>query len=99
MDDDSERILCAAIWFDDGKVYHGQPKNITSGRVYCGWRHHSIFGCLNMLAEERKALGKATQGFITDCNRFLNRKEAAVVAFCAGQIDEYSNCLISEDLY
>jgi hypothetical protein len=28
-----EKILCAAIWYDDGKKYIMQPKNIDSGIV------------------------------------------------------------------
>jgi hypothetical protein len=40
---EKEYILCAAIWFDDGKEYRLQPKNITTGLVLCGWRHGCIF--------------------------------------------------------
>ena len=37
-----EYILCAAIHWDDGETYPHQPKNITTGLVICGRRHHNI---------------------------------------------------------
>ena len=36
-------IICAAIWFKDGKKYSHQPRNVDSGLVVCGRRHHNCF--------------------------------------------------------
>lgn len=41
MNNLEERILCAAVHYDDGKEYVHQPINITSGYVVCGHRHHN----------------------------------------------------------
>lgn len=38
-----EKILCAAIWFKDGKEPDlFSPVNITEGFVISGWRHGAI---------------------------------------------------------
>lgn len=96
-----EQILCAAIWFDDGKKYDLQPYNIESGLVLCGWRHGCIFPQIGGLVRERQELSiyEKEQGFLTNQNRFVTRSEAAKIAFIAGQIDEETNRLFSEDLY
>lgn len=41
----------------------------------------------------------AIQGFITNKGRFVNREEAAVIAYNCGQIQKPINKLFSEDLY
>ena len=100
-----EKILCAAIWFDDGKYYPHQPININSGIVLCGFRHCSIFPQIGGLMAERKQLGihEKMQGFITNKNRFVGRTEAYAIANHADQLkeDEYKNGskLFSENLY
>lgn len=96
-----EYILCAAIWFDDGKEYHNQPKNITTGLVLCGWRHGSIFPQIGGLVKERQELGifEKEQGFLTNLNRFVDRVEGAKIAFDSGQTKELKSYLFSEDLY
>jgi hypothetical protein len=39
-----EYLLCSAIWFDDGvSTYLYQPRNIKTGFVVCGRRHHNCF--------------------------------------------------------
>lgn len=101
IDNSKEYILCAAIHFD----YNGEKtlhccKNVDSGIVVCGRRHHNVFTLLHQLGLKRKDFGKETQGFITSHDRFLNRKEARDLAIENGQIEtaEYSQ-LYSEDLY
>ena len=101
-----EYILCAAIWFDDGKQHRYQPKNIESGLVLCGWRHHCIFPQTGGLVKERQQLGiyEKEQGFITNKNRFVDRIEAMKIAIKADQVvkDSLQNPrigLFSEDLY
>lgn len=97
----TEQILCAAIWFDDGKKYDLQPYNIESGLVLCGWRHGCIFPQIGGLVRERQELGiyEKEQGFLTNENRFVSREMAAKIAFIAGQILEEKERLFSEDLY
>ena len=93
-------IVCAAIWFDDGKEYVHQPFNIKSGFVICGHRHHNCFATAYLLnGEEKIKWLKEEQGFITSGNEFVNRVEAVYIAFRAGQIDEFSSRLYSEDIY
>ena len=101
MEKEKEYILCAAIWFDDGKEYRLQPKNITTGLVLCGWRHGCIFPQIGGLVAERQKLGifEKEQGFLTNKNRFVGREEAAEIAFAAGQTEEPLRRLFSEDLY
>lgn len=94
-----EYIICAAIHFKDEKKYLHQPKNIESGFVICGRRHHNCFMSKKLMEEFSEAKGTAIQGFLTSKDRFLNRKEAGKLAFEVGQILKETNCLFSEDLY
>ncbi len=96
-----EYILCSAIWFDDGKEYLFQPLNINIGFVLCGFRHCSIFPQLGGLVRDRQAIGifEKEQGFLTNKNRFVDREEAAKLAFESDQISKELDRLYSEDLY
>ena len=99
-----ERILCAAIWFDDGKGHVHQPKNIETGFVVCGRRHHNCYATLVAVLggdkwQETKTDFNQTQGFVTSTDRFVNREEAAKIAYVAGQVDQPYGLLISEHLY
>lgn len=93
-----EYVICAAIWFNDGKEYVHQPKNIKEGFVICGRRHHNCF-MAKTLSEFSEVKGNAIQGFLTSKDIFLNREEAGKLAFETGQIPEITDCLFSEDLY
>ena len=93
-------IICAAIWFKDGNKYSHQPKNVDSGLVICGRRHHNCYLTAFELNGGKKIEGcEAIQGFLTSDNRFIYRKEAGQIAFNAGQISELTDRLFSEDLY
>lgn len=99
-----EIILCAAIWFDDGKFYHHQPVNVKTGVVFCGHRHGCIFAQVGGTVGERQNLGifEKEQGFLTNLNRFVDRQEAWDIAKKANQIIGVSGgegTLYSEDLY
>ena len=97
-----ERINCAAIWYDDGiDTYVNQPINIHSGYVVCGHRHHNCLTTFAMLVgiREKPLSERQVQGFLTSRNRFVNRREAAKIAFGAGQIEEEKEILYSEDIY
>jgi hypothetical protein len=109
-----EYVLCAAIYYNDGKEYPHQPKNIQTGFVICGRRHHNCISTLSTVAGI-KTKAKDIQGFITNTDLFVNRQEAYLIALKAGQIkprkeDKELNdwlklpqglpdILISEDLY
>ena len=99
-----ERILCAAILFDDLKVRVHQPQNITTGFVVCGRRHHNCYATLVAILgddkwQETKTDFNQTQGFVTSLDMFVNREEAAKIAYIAGQVDKIQDRLISEHLY
>ena len=101
----TEKILCAAIWFDDGIVHAHQPINIEIGIVYMGFRHCNCFASVGGLVRERIAAGieEKEQGFLTNYNRFVGRKEALVIALKENQVLDINNIrgniLYSEDLY
>ena len=101
-----EYILCSAIWFNDNINHEHQPINIPKGFVICGRRHHNCFitafilnGEKNLTSKIRKAKGKIIQGYLTNLDIFVDRKEAGNVAFKARQIQKETDCLMSEDLY
>jgi hypothetical protein len=102
----NEYIICAAIHFDDGKQYLHQPKNIKTGYVICGRRHHNCY-LTNSLIHKGSLDWKKEfihiQGFLTNADRFVDRKEAYEIAFKVNQISDKvfdeEGSLISEDLY
>jgi hypothetical protein len=113
---EEEKILCAAIWYKELEPKRDNsnqlPINIKTGVVICGYRHHSCVAILSVTTGLRSvtwgdiAVGENVQGFLTSKNRFVDRKEAFVIADCAHQILNDSpvfNCiqaeLHSEDLY
>ena len=72
---------------------------LRNGVIWTGKRHGDVI--LKIIAEcgREAAPVKDIQGFVTECGKFLDRKEAARVAFEAGQVPELYNVLMSEDLY
>lgn len=96
-------ILCAAIWLQDGKQYDHQPKNIESGYVICGRRHHNCFATrMAVLKSEGKELikDKCVQGFLTSDDRFVDRKEGKLICKEINQgIHQEKEILYSEHLY
>lgn len=104
---EKEYILCAAIHYDDGMEYSHQPKNIKAGIVVAGRRHHNCITTIAMLTEgnyDKKLAAREAQGFITNTDRFVNRKEAYVIAKEAGQLlhnlhDDTNPILTSEDVW
>jgi hypothetical protein len=79
-----EYILCAAIWYDHllDLEYSHQPKNINTGFVICGHRHHNCIAIRDLLGPDRIHV----QGFLTNENRFVNRTLAYKIALAANQI-------------
>jgi hypothetical protein len=101
-----EYILCAAIWYKDFPSTVYGPGNISKGVVLCGHRHADIIHQhVSMLSRRQAEMGKYTQGFLTNTNRFVDRKEGMFIARNAGQLVEASQFkttdhdLFSEDLY
>lgn len=98
-----EYILSAAVYFDDKQKHTHQPKNIETGFVISGRRHHNCFMTACILDSEMKYKKfKQIQGFITNSDRFIDRKEACIVAKKAGQVKDEPSILLelfSEDLY
>ncbi len=100
-----EYIICSAIHIDDNKVHPHKPKNIETGFVVCGRRHHNCYATLCLINPdfEYKA-NRNEQGFLTNTDRFVNRKEAFQIARCASQLRlkgewDQDSILTSEDLY
>jgi hypothetical protein len=104
-----EYILCAAIWYKDislkKDIPQVLPKNCDRGLVVLGHRHGQAMwtmSCLTGLRSVENAedgVGEHEQGFLTNLNRFVDREEAAQIAFDSGQIDQHTITLYSEDLY
>jgi hypothetical protein len=69
------------------------------GVIWTGRRHHNVIQKIIDELGREAAPVRGTQGFVTECGKFLDRKEAAKVAFEAGQVPELYTVLMSEDLY
>ena len=95
-----EYITCAAIHYKIETQAPHQPRNIDKGVVLCGHRHHNIFAQSYAfgLPEALKTVPN-TQGFVTSFDRFVDRKEAAEIAYKVGQLEEERDRLFSEDIY
>lgn len=100
-----EHIICAAIWLDDGQPHVHQPRNIKTGVVIGGWRHHNCIALGTLIDIELSLEQRAGrhQGFLTSTGRFVDREEAFQIASRSGQLDgRHVHCpgtLHSEDLY
>ena len=94
----AERIICAAIYWDDGKVHVHAPSNVETGWVICGRRHHNIIPILTGLGKPQSNHAFA-QGFMTSEDRFVGREEAArIFRATVGEPNDLKK-LYSEDLY
>lgn len=85
-------ILCAANWYNDGVNHTHSPANIMTGFVICGRRHHnciSIFAMMVGFPYDEKGMKlhqTEVQGFLTNNNLFVSRKEALKIATEAKQL-------------
>jgi hypothetical protein len=80
-----EKIICSAVYYNNGETYIHQPFNIKTGIVICGHRHHNalfILSKMNLPINKRQI----TPGFLTNTNKFVNRKEAYKIAKSVNQI-------------
>ncbi len=86
-----EYILCAALHYNDDSFTDEFTTNITKGIVVVGHRHHNCFSTLELILKNFKKfdcdnVDKMTMGFLTNKNRFVDRKEAYKIAIEAEQI-------------
>ena len=95
----SDRILCAAIWYNNDIELVHAPFGVGNGYVICGHRHHQIIELYFSMTGKKTTEQGCCQGFLTADNRFVTREIAAQIAFDAGQIKEKKHKLFSEDLY
>ncbi len=107
---DREYILCAAVWYLELPMVKGdilnnrgfRPYNVDRGIVFSGWRHGNCIYQMVAVTGLRSCpseSGPEVQGFLTNKNRFVDREEAAQIAYEAGQTDKLLVRLFSEDLY
>lgn len=105
-----ERIICSAVWYKEIELKKQVPEwaflpvNIKKGIVFCGHRHAQCIYSKCALTGLRDAeSGESVQGFLTNKNRFVDRKEAFEIAMNQGQIIDLNQTrgkiLYSEDLY
>src|SRR5699024_6650262 len=98
-------LLCSAIWYKDLPTQRLLPKNCNTGIVLCGWRHGNIIAQmaatmnLRTVKNGEKSVGEYEQGFLTNDNRFVNRNEAANIAFKSKQIRSIKSYLYSVDVW
>jgi len=95
-----EDIICAAIWYKEVDRPVHRPINTPKGAVLCGFRHGHIIGqVVSLTGKRHHELGESIQGFLTNKNRFLDRKKALKLFIERGGIPEFGDELYSEDLY
>lgn len=105
-----EYILCSAVWYKDLPLEKPEilenrgyrPYNVDTGIVFSGWRHVNCIYAMVSLTGKRSVsaeVGESVQGFLTNKNRFVDRKEAGKIAYDAGQTKKLITYLFSEDLW
>jgi hypothetical protein len=87
-----EYILCASNWYNDGEKHTHAPINVHRGFVVCGRRHHNCIDIFAMIVgfpyddKGNRIHRTEVQGFLTNTNRFVSRKEALIIATEAKQL-------------
>ena len=93
---------------DENGPWYNTMKNEGEKAQYIKWNDIAIdfdiikkYFTANFIddTENNRIMPITIQGFITSNGRFVNRKEAAVIAYNSGQIQKPINKLFSEDLY
>lgn len=83
------RIIASAIWYKDQPTAAYRPSNVEKGVVLCGFNHAQIIQQHVSIANKSQyQMGEHEQGFLTNDNRFVDRKEARIIAEAAGQLKE-----------
>lgn len=103
-----ETIICAAIHYDDATEHSDQPQGIQFGFVIAGRRHSDCYKTIELLTGNEDIVRKIDrnhQGFLTNTNKYVGRKEAWNIAIAANQVvfgptkTDEDSILISENLY
>ena len=105
-----EYILCSAIWYKElplkkPEIFKNRgfgPYNVDKGIVICGWRHPNCIYSMVSLTGKRSVpeeSGEFIHGFLTNKNRFVDRKEGGAIAYNSGQTEKFKTYLFSEDLW
>jgi hypothetical protein len=74
---ENERIVCPAIWVNDGKKYENQPENIDSGYVVFGIHLVDIFYRMNRrgigqpISCGNAKINEIHEGYYTNLKRFI----------------------------
>lgn len=90
IDRTKEYIMCAAIWYKDFPDAVHMPKGIDKGVVVSGANHAQIIQIVKSLSGKRQAeSGEYESGFVTSCNRYVDRKEALKIAISQNQLNEH----------
>lgn len=101
--DSEEKIVCSALWYKDLPTPTYRPINVDRGIVFCGLRHAHCLSQMNIMTGKRQCeVGEEISGFLTNKNRFVDRKEAAEIALNSHQIEKLSyfkDELDSSDLF
>lgn len=93
IDNSKEYIICSAIWYKDADV-EPPPRgfaaqNISRGMVIGQWRHANCIFVRKQCGLPRRYKDeedRAVQGFLTSKGNFVDRVQAAEIAYYAGQI-------------
>lgn len=88
-----ETILCAAIKLREPRKLATTYSDLSICEI--GYRHCDIFERFETLLSRKPA----DQGFFTSAGRFVDRREAARIAYESGQITQPVTQLFSEDIY
>ena len=96
----SERIICSAVWYKEIEINklipsNVLPINVTTGLIFCGYRHsHCIYTKVSITGLRDAETSK---------NRFVSREEALIIALRENQVinlkEVRGDRLFSEDLY
>jgi hypothetical protein len=75
-----------------------QPENSKYFHVFCGFRHADIYEFITKITKPSKAI-LCQEGFMTSDNQFVDRYQAARIAYDARQITLEIPALYSEDIW
>lgn len=103
IENDEEKIICSAVLIEDGKEHNlSNVRNKRTGFVVCGRRHGDCYKIIFSLIDQHEPKNMY-DGFLTNFNRWVDRKEGFLIAKKQGQIqprsEEQGDILFSEDLY
>ena len=106
LEEKTQFIIASAIWYQDinteDSLNLANPYNINKGIVIVGRRHHNCLHTFNIITKLRSVeskVGKMVQGFLTNNNLFVDREEAAKIAFESGQTAIRMKALFSEHIF